>query len=515
MELSQNDAYALRRALVRLPVPEDVVTSYTVRLLLSLPHEQLDRLLTSNAALAAELLKIDPEKPPAPPASAEKQIYVPPLPEEAQLSKAAERAAEGVGSWYRKAVAWCCQHTPMTPPHFLQAGVIWLICLMIARRLHVTLHEHIYPNIYLLIVAETSRYAKSTAMNLIYRIAYEVAPHMLIPGSATAEGMIEMLSGISPSNYDKLPPQDKTRIDVGKRYAGQRGIILDEFSSLLGSSRKDYMQGFAELLMKVFDPKDVEQHYTKSGGLYTIYSPGLNIFGATTPASMGKSVARESWESGEMARYWLLYRDELQPYTNMYAPAQLDKDLVNRLRELHTSLPSPPNDFDSDRRIISLPMSIEQDALRAYNAYSKALRYDMHPDIDIRLVGNYTRLPILALKIAIALAAVEDTKRHIQLGHWAIAQRIAEYSRENLHRLIVAVSQTRDARTQSDLLNVLNNYRSGMTVRDLCRSQNSSAAEIRAALDVLIEAGAVNEIEYRPPTGRPTKIYVVSDRKDT
>lgn len=513
MDLSPNDAFALRRALVRLPVPEDITISDPVRLLLTLPQEQLDRLLTSNADLAAALLKIDPDKPPTTPASAEKPIYVPPLPDEAQLSKEAAGAAESVGGWYRGSVAWCCQRTPMTPPHFIEAGVIWLICLMIARRLHVTLHEDIYPNIYLLIVAETSRYAKSTAMNLIYRIAYEVAPHMLIPGSATSEGMIEMLAGISPANYDKLPPQDKTRIDTGKRYAGQRGIILDEFSSLLGSSRKDYMQGFAELLMKVFDPKDVEQHYTKSGGLYTIYSPGLNIFGATTPAGMGRSVTREAWESGEMARYWLLYRDGLQPYTNTYAPAQLDKALVDRLRELHSWLPAPPNDFDSDRRVISLPMSIDKDALEAYNTYSKALRYDINT--DIRLVGNYTRLPILALKIAIALAAVEDKNRHIQLGHWAMAQQLAERARENIHRLIVAVSQTRDARTQSDLLNILNNYRSGMTVRDLCRSQNSSAAEIRAALDVLIEAGAVKEVEHRPPTGRPTKIYIVSDRKDT
>src|SRR5690606_10562916 len=64
----------------------------------------------------------------------EEDAYIPPLLPEARLSDKAMAAAESVAPWYYQTVEWAKQRSPMTPPQFLEAGVVWLLSLAIARR---------------------------------------------------------------------------------------------------------------------------------------------------------------------------------------------------------------------------------------------------------------------------------------------------------------------------------------------------------------------------------------------
>lgn len=522
--LSTEDAYILSRWFAGLTVDPTIQGSPTLTAILAkLDSANRDDLTLARRLFADELdviFKQDPNKPPVKRmlmVRPEDGAYVPPLPASAQLNNKALEAAEGCAPWWHSTVDWLQRRSPMTPPMFLRTGAVWLVSLAIARRVAIDFHDRIYPLLYLLIVAETSKYAKSTGLNALYSIINLAMPHMLIPGQTSPEGMIEMLSGQLPTNYDKLPRRDQALVESGRKFAGQRGILLDEYSSLLGSGRKDYMQGFIELLMRLYDARDMEQHYTRSGGLAIIKYPGISILGATTPAALARAVTHEQWENGAMARYLVNFRDRPQPYSTNSLTSAPDGSIVAPLQQLHEGLPkiAVNNALDDDARAFEpVIAAATPEARNAYMAYTKAVYHDMIDDaLDERLHGNYRRMHVQALKMALALATLDwsmDGRKGlptIGLGHWAIGQQLAEEARAGLHRMMPVISQSTDSRTHRDLITILRHTPAGITVRDLVRRTGRNTNEVRSALDVLADSGEIEVIVHNPPTGRPTNLY--------
>jgi hypothetical protein len=523
--LSENDAFVLSRWFAGLPIDPTVTASVGVEAIVTkLDSANRDHLNMARALFNEHLdaiFKQDPNTAPFKPVLVtrpEEGAFIPPLLKEAQLSDAAIDAAKNVAPWWYRTTAWLKARSPMTPAHFLEAGAVWLLSLAIARRVCVDFHERIYPLLYMVLVAETSKYAKSTGLNALYHIVNATMPHMLIPGQTSPEGMIEMLSGQLPTNFDKLSVNDKKLVQEGRTFAGQRGILLDEYSSLLGSGKKDYMQGFIELLMRLYDARDIEQHYTRSGGLAIIRHPGICILGATTPAAMSRNVSAEMWENGAMARYLIMFRDKPAPYTTLANTSAPPAEIVKPLRTLHHDLPKINSGGvfggDDEEGFKPLMAAVTEDARRQYMAYSRAVYYDMITDeLDERLHGNYRRMHVQALKIALALASMDWAESGglghvtIELGHFALAQMITEKSRTGLHRMMPVISQSSDSRVHRDLINVLRHMPGGVTVRDLVRRTGRNTNEVRSALDVLADSGEVLIDIHTPSTGRPTHLY--------
>jgi hypothetical protein len=524
--LSNQDAYVLARHIAHLDT-QGLNASPPARLLMEafksddpLHVKALTDLLERMGAMK-QVFAIDPATPPPEFRKAKTEdVFIPPLPAAAQLSDTALKAMEGVGGWYKEAVQWTTQRSPMTPVHFLEAGIAWIIGLAIARRVYIEFHERIYPHLYLLLVAETSKYAKSTGMNALYALVMGAMPHMLIPGQASPEGMIEMLAGELPSNFEKLPDRDKDLINAGRKFAAQRGIVMDEFSTLLGSAKKDYMHGFIELLLRLYDARDVEMYYTRTGGMSVIRRPGIPIMGATTPAAMARACTYESWENGANARYLIMFRDEPLEYNPNWIPAAPPFALVHALEALHNALPTMKDDLNQDVNFETYAAGISNDALNAYKAYTQAVFYDMiNNHLDEQTHGNYRRMHIQALKIALAVATMDwltETEGKagrpaITLGHWALGQTMAEKSRESLHRLMPVLNESFDSRTQRDLMTILRqNPSGGFTVREIVRRTGRQTKDIRSALDVLVEAGEVYVSSIQPQTGRPTQLYFLT-----
>lgn len=507
--LSPIDAYLIARKLARLELPDDLQPSPMTAVLLSLYDKTADDVAKHqfnqhliDAGLFGQIMSVDVTKPYQPPKPATTEIPMTPLPSDARLTDAMIEAGTVVAQWYHRASAWTQRRSPMTPPHFLQGAVVWLISLAVARRIYLDKHRKIYPHFYYLYVAETSKYAKSTGMDVIIDIVMRTMRHMLLPGTSSPEALFDALAGSRPTQYDQLPQDVKERIDKGLKLAGQRGIILDEYSQLLGSHKKDYMQGFVELLMNVYSSPEEIMHITKGQGLRIIRKPALCIFGATTPAAMARSINDEFWTNGDIPRYLIMYRDEAQPYSRSYAHGTVPEDVLVPLKQLHDTLPYMLDDFGNTTDFAGYEAAIDPDADDHWHAYDKALRIDMQTDdLDERLTGTYSRLPETMLKIALALAAIDSvddpSQTNVTLGHIALAQQLTETSRENIHRLMPVLNETRDARTQKDIIKLLKHTH--MTARELCRYINKPARDIKSALDVLIESGEVTAEEFVVP----------------
>ncbi len=130
MTLTEQDAYALRRALSMMDVPTEMKVSPLVELLLvSLDWKNnpahwslLQQIVTHDPAISAQILRVDPTSVLSTNAEDKDETFIPALSKSARLSDPLIAAAETVGLFHRDCMAWLSKRSPMTPRIFLESG---------------------------------------------------------------------------------------------------------------------------------------------------------------------------------------------------------------------------------------------------------------------------------------------------------------------------------------------------------------------------------------------------------
>lgn len=541
MKLTREDAYALKCALSKQPIPQNVNTSPMLALLLnSLNYmedpddwNQIQKMVAKNPEILLQIMQEDPAKPPVKPSHTGRQdmLYVPPLPKAAQLTDDAISAGEKVGQLLADGMAWATRRSPMTPHVFLEAGLLWAAGLLIARRcvLHLDFDD-IYPHLYTLWVAPTTYYRKSTAFKALNQLVRQVAPHLILAAQSTPEALLGKLAGEKTANYEGLTTHQKGIEDLGARFAGQRGVLVDEATKLLLSGKK-YLDGLPEAIMELYDAPDILERELRTDGKLVIYEPALSFLGATTPARLARSLTDTEWEDGLMARFALLTPTEEEvkrEVTTTASKAQrVPADVLKRLKAIHDAFPAPPT---TERRFTSTEevkldtrdATITPEALALFNAYADAMHNMTAPraGLDERLRGNYGRFPVLMLKIGLILSVMDwtdagDTANStptISLGHLARAQQITEGYRVSAHRLLAEVNISRDVKNEERILDFIAACgEKPPSAREILRSAGvRTRKEVESALDSLLDAGEIEESQ-RKTGGRPARVFRMAE----
>ena len=319
--------------------------------------------------------------------------------------------------FHRDCLAWLSKRSPMTPRIFLESGPLWAVGLAVARRCVLRLgFGEVFPNLYYLWVAPTTYYHKSTGLNAITDMVRDTVPHLLLPATTSPEMLVAKLAGERPANYEKLLPFEQRNEDLAARFAGQRGIIIDEASKML--IPKKYMEGHTETMMEMFDaPRRLERELRGDGKLI-VYNPALALIGATTPARLGRYITDSEWEDGLMARFLCLTPTEREIKCVLNGQ-DLDShdfpaDLKARLLRIYNAFPMPPDEavlhsLDEPVRHPAVSALMDQGVFDLFNAYYAALHdmTDPRRNLDERLRGNYGRFSTMALKLALSLAIMD------------------------------------------------------------------------------------------------------------
>lgn len=530
--LPQTDLYALARWATgfaipeHLPIANPVVADFIHKMDSSKPENmRLFRALFDDHMAA--ILYIDPNSPPPKPVSRHNvDTYIPSLPVTAQLSSAAVTAAARVGGLVQDIQRWAKQRSPMTPDLFLESGALTSIGIVIARRCVVQFDtQKIYPHSYDLWVAPTTYFRKSTALSAIVHLLTETVPHLLLSTEFTPEMLQFKLSGRVAPNYSDLPLYQQRIEDKGKRFAGQRALIVDEATSQIFPTKK-YMEGTAELLMKLYDAPPLITREIRNEGQMMIVAPAVSVIGATTPARLARALTGVEWDDGLLARMALLTPDKdtiKRPTSSLNSdsydpPAALKARLLN----LYRSFPEPPEvDLSADEPPTRDAVSclIDAEALAAYNAYADALHDMTRPNagLDTRLTGNYGRLATLALKQAIRLAAADwadsgaRQSPQITIAHWACGQQICEEYRQSVHRLLEMLTRPEDVKIEDAVLNYIASSDTPPTQRDIYRGLNILRKQAYEALRALIDDGQIIDVPSGGQRGRKSVGYVLVD----
>lgn len=532
MNLSEPDAYALRRALSMMDIPTELKISPIVASLLAAldwKHNPahwslLQQIVTHEPALSAQILHIDPTSMLNTNDDDKEETFVPALAKSAELSDKLLAAAETVGHFHRDCMTWLSQRSPMTPRLFLESGPLWVVGLAVARRCVLRLgFGEVFPNLYYLWVAPTTYYHKSTGLNAITDMVRDTMPHLLLPATTSPEMLVAKLAGERPSNYDKLLPFEQHNEDLATRFAGQRGIIIDEASKML--IPKKYMEGHTETMMEMFDaPRRLERELRGDGKLI-VYNPALALIGATTPARLGRYITDSEWEDGLMARFLCLTPTEReikcvlngQDLNSHDFPA----DLKARLLRIYNAFPMPPDEtalhsLEEPVRHPAISALMDHGVFDLFNAYYAALHdmTDPRRNLDERLRGNYGRFSTMALKLALSLATMDwadgsaQGAPQITTAHWARGQLPAEAYRASAHRLLDELSIGLDVKNEKKLLDFI--ARSGErppSAREILRGAGmKTRKEVDATLAALLADGVI-EVAERKTNGRPARGY--------
>lgn len=448
------------------------------------------------------------------------------LPNEAQIPPAVQQAGQGVGRWLSDYVSFAADVSERTPDLFHEAIGLWIGGLAIARRLRLRLrHGDIYPNLYVLGVADTTLYAKSTGLEIGSRLIHDCFPQILFANDFTPEAMLSDLAGREPANLHAadLTERDRELWLAGRDFSAQRGVILEEMSALLAGLRRDYMTGMAELLLRLYDCPDLYRRNTRGAGFVVVRNAYLSLLGMTTPARLRGAEIHTAWHDGLFARFGLLTPespparpgDDFERSRPPYPPHLL-ADLT-RLANARLPIQKFPDP------VLARDVEMSDDAKAAWWQYFVALTHTLltsdNPPAH-QLWGNYARLPAQALKIALILAALDwgcgdQQEPRLTLPHYARAQGIAERWRASAHRLLDMLSNREVAAEFGKEDRILQLVRGagpkGIAARDLYRTLKLRRTDFDDLVAGLSRDGLIQSIQIESARGPAATGFVATE----
>jgi len=258
------------------------------------------------------------------------------------------------------------------------------------------------PNLWFMILADTTLTRKTTAMDLAMDLVMEIDPGVLMATDGSIEGLLSALA-VRP---------------------GRPSVFLrDEFSGLLEQmTKKDYMAGMPELLTKLYDGKMQKRILRKES--IEVQNPRLLIFAGGIKSKITSLLTFEQVSSGFMPRFiFITAESDLTKVKPLGPPTAIDLSNRNAILEELADLYKHYNVSDK-MHISKLETTVEQkrewdaqltpDAWERYNLLeSQMLQAGLsHQRADV-MTPTYDRLSKSILKAAVLLAAARQRSANV------------------------------------------------------------------------------------------------------
>lgn len=167
------------------------------------------------------------------------------------------------------------------PDVFLESVAYQILSSYCQRNLYVQWgHKKIYANLWILLIAKSSLYRKSTSIDLVRKFIPE---EFILPNEYSSELLLKEIS------------------------IKQKGIFLiDELLSTMRLWEKDYAISAKSNLVSLFDCETSIRRKTMSY-VVEITNPYISIFAGSTPVWIKEAIKEEDLASGFLPRFLLVY----------------------------------------------------------------------------------------------------------------------------------------------------------------------------------------------------------------
>ncbi len=447
------------------------------------------------------------------------KVELPELPTEARLTARAEREASGVGAWLNEYVKVASAAAPMCPPEFHQANGLCLISAAIARRIGLGISfKHIFPNLYVLEVAPSTIYTKTTGFDFIDEILQPAGMGVFkLPETITSpEAMMLAMSATPPSTFANWEDEDKREWTDGLKWCARRLWHVDEASFIFDSFQREISSGLMSLLLRLYECPRKPDIEGIGRGRQSIRFAYLTFVGATTPAEIARHIANDrNWGNGLWARFALVTPKDLPPFVFWPDKIEAPASLVDPIKKLAFEKLPIPDQADPDSQQKYLEVELGAGVWDAWKAYTKATMRDLlvGGEVTAQAAASYGRIGTHAMKIAMLLATVDwidskDKSPRVKLGHWARGQMIAEEWRASLHRMLEAPATESIANQEErKVLKVIGKAKpsKGVTRREISLLTHLDRVRVDLIVDRLLLDGLIQK--FIRPGGQRAEAY--------
>lgn len=353
--------------------------------------------------------------------------------------------------------AWASSFTD-APEQFHRFVAYFVASVLLGRQVHMRQgDDNLFPVLWLVILAPSSFYRKSTSLSLGRKIINEVRPNILLPTEWTQESLIALM-------------QDQPQ-----------GVMTAwEFKSLLSLLSKDYNAGAMSFLTEIFDCPD---EYRRRKGVekpieFKIDQPHVSILGASTVDWLINSVREGDVAGGFLARFLFVSAD--RKAKSMAFQPEADQAEKRRLVEMARALTE-----------VRGRMDYALDARQYYEGWFRRFeqKADTFPDI---VKPYFPRLAVYAHKFAMLESVLNGHFPTITLGDCENACLMAQGFGAEIRKLAEEnLGQDKFQLGASKVLKMIQR-RPGMDRSTLLRNAHKSAKVFKDIIDTLTESGQVH-----------------------
>lgn len=400
------------------------------------------------------------------------------------LSPEEEKVAEGQRGFVEEYIEWASSLGDAATQYH-QAGAFTILSALLSGRVTLpTSYGPLVPNLWFMILGDTTLTRKSTAMDIATDLLMEVDPDAILATDGSVEGLMQGLS-----TRPKRPSI----------------FLRDEFSGLLEMiTKKDYYAGMAEVLTKLYDGKLQKRILRKEE--ITVRDPILLILAGGIRNRVQGLLTHEHVSSGFIPRFIFVTAESdtsrLQPLGPPTAKDLGNRDyLIRRMEEL-------VEHYGQTRgvHVKALGQTLKEDKYHAeltpdawlrYNELEKALLDSgMESEKPELMTPLFDRLSKNTLKAAVLLAAArqvgdESGTVTVEVNDILHAIRFAKQWRAYAIEVVNGIGKTTYERDLERILGAVIK-RPGITKSALMQNYHLTSIQANQAFQTLRDRGQIS-----------------------
>ena len=283
---------------------------------------------------------------------------------------------------------------------------IWagISCLsaMLERRVWIDMNIFtIYPNMFIVFVADAGRMRKSTAVAMTKKLLTKVDPGpKMIAQKTTPEALIDALKSATGGKAGKIK----------ERCGGI--VIANELVTFI--NRDTYERGLGALMIELWDCPDHYVYRTRNRPVEEIHYGHLSLLGATTVHSLRDAIPLQAMGDGFSSRTVFVYVDRASPPVPRPIQSekfkQTERELIQHLQTLST--------YEG-------PLTFSDDAIEFFDKEYKRFYYSNLFD-DPQFQAYASRRDKHLLKVGMCLMAAENEGKVLEKHHLVGAKNLLE-----------------------------------------------------------------------------------------
>jgi len=390
------------------------------------------------------------------------------------------RKAQARDTFVERYIRWATELSDAAPQYH-QAGAFIILSALISGSLRLpTSFGPVIPNLWFMILADTTLTRKSTSMRIAMNVLDEVMPSAMMATDGSMEGILSAL---------------KDRPRTASIY------LRDEFAGLLDAmAHKDYMAGMAETFTKLYDGDSLKRLLRKDE--IQIRQPIFIMYTAGTKTRIQNLLTETHIDSGFIPRFIFLTAVADPSRVRPVGPPapmnyQARNAIIDELSNINFRFNSPrlvisPGGQTSSNLRPEFEAELTPEAWARYNEFETTLTNAALETGLPHLTPVYDRLAKSTLKAAMLITASykgEDTdKITIEKDDLTHAIYYAQYWFNYASEIVNSIGDSQDERVMKQIVDFVNIAgKLGVTRAEIMRRYKLDAKRTDLLLSTLLQ----------------------------